>query len=101
MQPLPHIGRALIKHTTKNLYFAETTSLFNHSNRVMMLITLCLSVFLFWFYMLGPCFCGLLIIAHAALRPQSVASKGTVKADEYKSKAADMVAKAKERAKLN
>jgi hypothetical protein len=65
----------------------------------MMLVTMVLSLGLFWFYMLGPCFCGLLIIAHAALRPQSVASKGTVKTQEYKSKASDLVSKAKERAK--
>lgn len=64
-----------------------------------MLVTMVLSLGLFWFYLLGPCFCALLIIAHAALRPQSIASKGTVKTQELKSKAADMVAKAKEKAK--
>lgn len=61
----------------------------------MMVVTLASSVFLFWFYMLGPCLCGLAIIAHAALRKESLHGVGTVKTNELKTRARDMIANAK------
>lgn len=69
------------------------------TGRLMMVVTLALSVFLVWFYMLGPCFCGLAIIAHAALRKESVHGVGTVKTNELKNRAKDMIANAKARQK--